>query len=136
MKRYFYAAAYAVIAGCLLATLLLMIPSIIVDVIQGKMKLVDIFQTILLLPFIAGAVGCLLAGLPVVLTGFTMALFDRLPVLLFLLATVIIAVLLEFGYCFLLQIKAHFIPVILIVTAFTTLCLCLFWRFWLILRIK
>lgn len=131
MKRYVYATAYLVVAGFLLATLLVMIPNIVMDVLQGKMGFGDVVQTIVLIPFVAGAAGCMLAGLPVVLTGVCMALFNRLPLILFLVATVVTAVILELGYCYLLHIKEHFIPTILTLTAITILCLSLVWRFWL-----
>lgn len=134
MKRYIYAAAYLVVAGFLLATMFVMIPSIVVDALQGRMSIGDVFQAIILIPFVAGAAGCMLAGLPVVLTGFSMAFFNRFSLILFLVATVVTAVLLELGYCYLLHIKEHFIPTILTITAITVLCLSLVWRFWLNMR--
>lgn len=136
MKRYIYAIAYSVVVGCLFATLLLVLPFLFIDTLQGRASVVDVFQTLLLIPFIAGAVGFMLAGLPVVLIGFTIALLERLPTLLFLIMTLIIAVALEFGYCYLLHVKENFLPTILTVTAITTLCISLFWRFWLSLRIE
>lgn len=136
MKKYLYSTAYFVVVGLLFATLLIMIPVQIMAFLQGDKGFVSILQSIVILPFIAAVAGSLLAGIPVVITGFSMAYFNRLSMPIFVIATVLVGVVLEFIYCQLLSVKADYVPIILIVTAVTTLFLCLSWRLWIDPRIS
>lgn len=127
--------AFFVIVGLFLATLMIMVPSIILNIVQGQVGIVDLFQSIILIPVIAVAGGGLLAGLPVAITGLCMELFRRLPMALFLAATLIISLLLEFAYCQLLHVKEESIYTLLVVTAITTVSLSIVWRQWLTARL-
>ncbi|MFD1259752.1 hypothetical protein [Entomomonas asaccharolytica] len=130
MKKYLYSTAYFVVVGLLFATLLIMVPVQIMAFAQGDKGFVSILQSIIIFPFIAAVAGSLLAGIPVVLTGFSMAYFNRLSMPIFIIATVLVGIVLEFIYCQLLSVKADYIPIILTVTAVTTLFLCFSWRLW------
>lgn len=135
MKRYFYSIAYFVVVGLLFATLLITVPVQLMAFVQGDKGFVSMLQSIVIFPFVAAVAGSLLAGIPVVFTGLTMAFFNRFPVAVFLIATVVTAVVIEFLYCQLLNVKADYIPMILGVTSITTIFLCITWRFWINPRI-
>lgn len=134
VKKYLYSTAAFVVIGLLFATLIIVVPIQILSVIQGG-GFLNMLQNLAMIPFIAASVGIFLAGIPVVLTGFSMAYFNRFSLSILLLATSIIGVFLEYFYCGMLSIQSAYIPFILLVTVITTCCLCLFWRFWLEPRI-
>ncbi|AZS49605.1 hypothetical protein DM558_01905 [Entomomonas moraniae] len=134
MKRYLYSIATFVVIGLLFATFIIVLPIQILSVIQG-VGFLNMSQNLVMIPFIAASVGIFLAGIPVVLTGFSMAYFNRFSLPILLLATNIVGVFLEYFYCSMLNIQSAYIPYILIVTVITTCCLCLLWRFWLEPRI-
>lgn len=130
MKKYFYSIAYFVVVGLLFATLLITVPVQIMAFIQGDKSFVSTLQSIIIFPFVAAVAGSLLAGIPVVFAGLSMAFFNRFPIAIFLIATAVTAIFLEFLYCQLLNVKTDYIPMILGVTLITTLFLCITWRFW------
>lgn len=130
MKKYFYSIAYFVVVGLLFATLLITVPVQIMAFIQGDKSFVSTLQSIIIFPFVAAVAGSLLAGIPVVFAGLSMAFFNRFPIAIFLIATAVTAIFLEFLYCQLLNVKIDYIPMILGVTLITTLFLCITWRFW------
>lgn len=130
MKKYFYSIAYFVVVGLLFATLLITVPVQIMAFIQGDKSFVSTLQSIIIFPFVAAVAGSLLAGIPVVFAGLSMAFFNRFPIAIFLIATAVTAIFLEFLYCQLLNVKIDYIPMILGVTLITTLFLCVTWRFW------
>lgn len=125
----------SVVVGLLFATLIIMLPIQIINFIQGG-QFVNMLQNIVMIPFVAASAGIVLGGLPVVLTGFSIGYFNKYSLPILLLTTIIISVFLEYIYCSLLDIQTAYLPFILLITAITTCCLCLFWRLWLEPRIN
>lgn len=134
MKKYLYSTATFVVIGLLFATLIAMLPVQVINIVHGG-GILNFLQNILMIPFVAASAGLALAGAPVALTGLSMAYFNRFSLPMLLLATIIISVLLEYFYCNMLNIQTSYIPFILIITAITTLCVCIIWRFWIEPRI-
>lgn len=136
VKKYLYSTAYTVVFGLLLATVLIAIPTQVISFFQGEKSFLSMLQNILIIPFVAILAGIALAGIPAVLTGVAMGFLNRFPLPVFLLTTIIFGVALEYVYCYLLHIRANYIPFILMTTAITLCLICLGWRLWLSPKIE
>lgn len=108
----------------------------IISFLQGEKDFVSMLQNILIIPFIAALAGTALAGIPIVITGFAMGYLNRFPLLIFLLSTIILGLALEYIYCYMLHIRADYVPTLLTTSAITLCLTCLGWRLWLSPRIE
>lgn len=122
--------AYFTIIGLVLAAFVINIPLLIMQLAQGQLTAVNFLQSLLLTPVLALVGGGLLAGIPVVITGLCMELYRRyVPnVILFLLATMVTGLALEFGYCQLLNIiRIELVYKLLAVMAVVSVLISFYW---------